>query len=375
MNKDNQCTIMIAAGGTGGHVYPGLAVARALQEQGVNVVWIGTRKGLEARVIPEAGIEMAWLNVSGLRGKGVKTLLLAPFKLMQALIEAIGIIKKHKPAAVLGMGGFVAGPGCFVAAIMGKPVLIHEQNAIAGLTNKLLSKVAKQVLEAFPNTFPAAAKIRAVGNPVRADIVCLPEPALRYQNGSDKPLKLLVVGGSLGALALNENVPKALALLPKAQRPQVIHQSGKKTLDIAQKAYAAADVEADVTSFIEDMASAYADADLVICRAGAMTVSELAAVGVASILVPYPYAVDDHQTANAAYLADAGAAIIMQQDTMTAESLYEVLQALLEDRAKLLEMSRIARRLAKPKATQEVVEHCLSFAKCQSLSPQQEVQS
>lgn len=363
VNSQQNCTIMIAAGGTGGHVYPGLAVARALEAQGIKVVWIGTRKGLEARVIPEAGIEMAWLNVSGLRGKGIKTLLLAPFKLVRALFEATQLILKHKPAAVLGMGGFVAGPGCLMAAILGKPVLIHEQNAVAGLTNKLLAKVAKQVLEAFPNTFATHKKVLAVGNPVRQAITTLPTPNERFQLRPAQ-LSLLVVGGSLGALALNENVPKALALLDENLRLNVLHQSGAKTLDVAQKMYAEQGIQAEVVSYIEDMASAYAKADLVICRAGAMTISELAAVGVGSILVPYPYAVDDHQTANAAYLADQKAAILMPQPSLTPEHLADTLRSLLQDRTTLLAMAEQARGLAKPHATTEVANKCKQFAKC-----------
>jgi UDP-N-acetylglucosamine--N-acetylmuramyl-(pentapeptide) pyrophosphoryl-undecaprenol N-acetylglucosamine transferase len=370
MSQNKTCTIMIAAGGTGGHVYPGLAVARELQAQGVNVVWIGTHKGLEARVIPEAGIEMAWLHVSGLRGKGVKTLLLAPFKVMKALLEALGIMLKHKPDAVLGMGGFVAGPGGFVAAMMGKPVVIHEQNAIAGLTNKLLAKVARKVMPAFPKAFPEGEKVEVVGNPVRADIVALPDPEQRFAQHTDK-VKVLVVGGSLGALALNENVPKALALLNEDIRPDVMHQSGVKTLETAQQCYADAGVNAEVVSFIEDMANVYANADLVICRAGAMTVSELAAVGIASILVPYPYAVDDHQTANAAYLADAGAAIIMQQRDMTPELLAETLRTLITDKDRLKNMSIKARQMAKPEATRHVAETCLQLAGCQAMKKEQ----
>lgn len=371
MSKKNTCTIMIAAGGTGGHVYPGLAVARALQAQGVNVVWIGTHNGLEARVIPEADIEMAWLHVSGLRGKGAKTLLLAPFKLMKALMEAIGIMLKHKPAAVLGMGGFVAGPGGFVAAMMGKPVVIHEQNAIAGLTNKLLSKVACKVMPAFPNAFPEGGKVEVVGNPVRADIAALPDPEQRFAEHTGK-VKVLVVGGSLGALALNENVPKALALLDEDIRPQVMHQSGVKTLETAKQCYANVGVKAEVVSFIEDMSAVYADADLVICRAGAMTVSELAAVGIASILVPFPYAVDDHQTANAAYLADVGAAIIMQQRDMTPELLAETLRTLVTDKDRLKDMAVKARQMAKPDATRHVAETCLQLAGCQGMDMNKE---
>ena len=352
--------IMIAAGGTGGHVYPGLAVAKELEARGVQIVWMGTHNGLEARVIPEANIEMAWLNITGLRGKGVTTLLLAPIRLLMALGQSFAIMLKHKPAAVLGMGGFVAGPGGLLAALMAKPVLIHEQNAVAGLTNRLLSRVAKKVLEAFPNTFDMD-KVVSVGNPVRKEITQIAEPKQRLANRQGK-IRLLIVGGSLGALALNQTVPKALALLDKSIRPEVIHQAGKRTYDTATQAYIDAGVEAKVVPYIEDMAEIYTWADLVICRAGAMTVSELAAAGVASVLVPFPHAVDDHQTANARYLSDQGAALLCPQSEMTAESLAEDLGKLLSDRQTILDMSERARALAKPEATQQVADYCMQFA-------------
>ncbi len=352
--------IMIAAGGTGGHVYPGLAVAKELEERGVRIVWMGTHNGLEARVIPEAGIEMAWLNITGLRGKGAVTLLMAPIRLIMALAQSIAIMVKHKPAAVLGMGGFVAGPGGLVAALMGKPVLIHEQNAVSGLTNRLLSRVARKVLEAFPNTFDLK-KVVSVGNPVRREITQIAAPEERLANRTGK-VRLLIVGGSLGALALNQTVPEALALLPEELKPEVMHQAGKQTFETASKAYKEAGVEANVVSYIEDMAEVYAWADLVICRAGAMTISELAAAGVASILVPFPYAVDDHQTANARYLSDKGAALLCPQSEITAESLAQDLDNLLSNRQKLREMSQQARALAKPHATEHVADFCMQFA-------------
>lgn len=353
--------VLITAGGTGGHVYPGLAVARALQAQSIPVIWMGTHAGLEARVIPEAGIEMAWLNVTGLRGKGWKTLVLAPFRLLMALAQSVQIMLKHKPAAVLGMGGFVAGPGGLVAALMGKPVIIHEQNAIAGLTNKLLSKVSRRVLEGFPGTFAAQDKVQAVGNPVRRDITELPDPLVRLADRDDQPVHILVVGGSLGAQALNETVPHALERL-KGIDIEVRHQAGKRTLQTAQNEYKAAGVDGDVTEFIEDMAEAYGWADLIICRAGALTVAEVAAAGLAAILVPYPYAVDDHQAANGRYLADNGAAMQIKQHDLTVEMLADLLQSLCGNRQQLRDMSVKARQLAKPLATAQVAAICAAYA-------------
>ncbi|OQX04082.1 MAG: undecaprenyldiphospho-muramoylpentapeptide beta-N-acetylglucosaminyltransferase [Thiothrix lacustris] len=362
MANKTQRPIMITAGGTGGHVYPGLAVARALIAQGIPVVWMGTRKGLEARVIPEAGIDMAWLDVNGLRGKGWQTLLLAPVNLMRALWQSVQIMRTHKPAAVLGMGGFVAGPGGLMAALLGTPVVIHEQNAVAGLTNKLLSRFSRRVLEGFPGTFASSQKVMATGNPVRLDIASLPAPLERLADRDDQPVHILVVGGSLGAQALNQIVPQALAQFAVTSRPMVRHQAGVKNIDAARSEYATAGVDAQVTPFIEDMAEAYAWADLVICRSGALTIAELAATGVAALLVPYPYAVDDHQTANAKYLADNGAALLLQQRDLTADTLAGVLKTLCADRAQLRQMSVASRALAKPHATAQVAAICAAYA-------------
>ncbi len=358
----DKAPIMITAGGTGGHVYPGLAVARALQEQGIPVVWMGTKKGLEARVIPEAGIEMAWLEVSGIRGKGAAALLMAPFRLTKALLQSVKIMKKYRPAAVLGMGGFVAGPGGLVASMMGIPVIIHEQNARAGTTNKLLSRVVLEILEGFPGTFPKKRDALAVGNPVRPEIAALPVPEERLAGREDKPFALLVVGGSLGAKALNELVPRALCNLPKELPIEVVHQAGEATLELAEKTYKAAAVPAHIVPFIEDMAGAYEWADLIICRAGALTIAEVSAAGLASILVPYPYAIDDHQTENAKYLAEKGAAILAKQDELTQEALTQVLEALMTDRDRLLEMSNKARDAAMPDATQKTAIICADIA-------------
>ena len=354
--------ILITAGGTGGHVYPGLAVARALMAQDIPVVWMGTEAGLEARVVPAAGIDMAWLTISGLRGKGWKTLLMAPFKLVMALIQSVQIMLKYKPAAVLGMGGFVAGPGGLVAALMGRPVIIHEQNAVPGLTNKLLSKVSRRVLEGFPGTFRRSAKVQATGNPVRMDIAELPAPLERLADRDDEPVHVLVVGGSLGAAALNNVMPKALAKLAPEQRPLVRHQAGTRNIEQAKQFYAESAVDADVTAFIEDMAEAYGWADLIICRSGALTIAEIAAAGLAAVLVPFPYAVDDHQTANGMYLVENGAALLIQQNELDAERLAEVLGELCANRGRLVQMGVAARELSKPLATMQVAAICAAYA-------------
>lgn len=359
--KQNLGPILITAGGTGGHVYPGLAVACALQAQDIPVIWMGTKKGLEARVIPDAGFEMVYLSVSGLRGKGITSLLAAPFQLAKALFQSLMIMLKVKPSAVLGMGGFVAGPGGLVASMMGKPVVIHEQNAIPGLTNKLLSKVSKKVLEGFPGTFSGLNNTIGIGNPVRLDIASIEHPMQRLENRSGRA-HVLVFGGSLGAQALNEVVPMALGEIALDKRPIVRHQAGKDKENSTERVYEKMGVVAEITPFIEDMAEAYEWADLVICRSGALTVAELAAAGIASIMVPYPYAVDDHQTANAKYLSEAGAAVLMPQDEMSKTSLSDLLDELCMDRSKLLEMSIKARELAKPQATEEVAAICAKLA-------------
>ena len=343
--------VMIMAGGTGGHVYPALAVADELRARGVPVVWMGTRKGIEARLVPAANIEMEWLGVSGLRGKGVMTLLAAPVKLLHACYQAWQILRRRQPCAVLGMGGFVAGPGGLMARLMGKPLLIHEQNAVPGLTNRLLAKIATQVMQAFPGSFKQ--KSAHVGNPVRREIAALPSPEQRMKN-REGALRLLVFGGSLGAAHLNAVVPEALAELDK--KIIVRHQSGEKNLQQTQLNYANAKVQAKVTAYIEDMADAYSWADIVLCRAGAMTIAELAAAGVASILVPYPHAVDDHQTANARYLSDQDAALLIPQNELDASRLRALLDEL--DRSRCLHMANRARQLGMPESTRIVAEYC-----------------
>ncbi|GAB6040207.1 undecaprenyldiphospho-muramoylpentapeptide beta-N-acetylglucosaminyltransferase [Endothiovibrio diazotrophicus] len=349
-------TVLIMAGGTGGHVFPALAVAERLRADGVEVVWMGTRAGLEARVIPAAGIEMEWVSVAGLRGKGLLRLLAAPLKLIRALLQALAILRRRTPCAVLGMGGFVTGPGGVAARLLGVPLLIHEQNSVAGLTNRLLSRIASRVMEAFPGSLSGA---QFAGNPVRGPITAVAEPAARLAGRSGRP-RLLVVGGSLGAASLNQTVPLALAALDPDKRPEVWHQTGSRNLEEAETRYRAAGVAARVVPFIESMEEAYGWADLVLCRAGALTVAELAAVGVASLLVPYPHAVDDHQTGNARFLSEAGAARLLPQPEFTAEGLAGLLHELCGDRPQLLAMAEAARRLGRPDATERVARECLA---------------
>jgi len=349
-------TLLVMAGGTGGHVMPALAVAERLRGEGWRVVWLGTRAGMEARLAVEKGFDMAWVKVAGVRGKGLLAKLLLPFNLLTAFWQAARAIFRERPDAALGMGGYVAFPGGMMAALLAKPLVIHEQNAVAGLTNRVLSHVADRVLLGLPLAGGDAALGRTaewVGNPVRPEIAALPAPPARMANRAG-PLRLLVVGGSLGASALNERVPLALARIPAAQRPLVRHQSGRAHLDSLRAHYAAAGVEAECLDFIADMAAAYAWADVVICRAGALTVAEVAASGSAALFVPFPFAVDDHQTANARFLADAGAAWLKQQTELTPESLADWLQGL--GREEILARSEKARALAKPDATARVAE-------------------
>ncbi len=353
--------ILILAGGTGGHVYPALAVARALQAGSHDVVWLGTHRGLESRVVPAAGIPIEWVAVSGLRGKGAWTLLLAPFRLFYALWQSLVIMLRHRPAAVLGMGGFVSGPGGLAAWLTRRPLVIHEQNAVAGMTNRLLARLARVVLQAFPGSFNSARPVETVGNPVRPDITAIENPDTRLA-GRTGSLRLLVLGGSQGALALNEAVPAALALLPDDIRPEVRHQTGERTAAAAQAAYERHGIDARLEPFIEDMASAYAWADLVICRAGALTVAELSAAGLPAIFIPFPAAVDDHQTANARPMVEAGAGDILQQADMDDQSLAGLLQKWLGSRNALLEGARRARALAMPDSLARITNHCLLAA-------------
>ena len=353
--------VLIMAGGTGGHVMPALAVAACLQAQNIPVVWLGTPKGLEARLVPQAGYPIEWISVAGLRGKGIMRLLRAPFMLAHALFQAWVLIRRIRPRVVLGMGGFASGPGGIAARCLGIPLVVHEQNAIPGMTNRVLSRFASIVLEAFPGAFAAKRRAVAIGNPVRAEIAALPAPAVRWAERHDAP-RLLVLGGSQGAQALNECLPQALRLLAPELSVQIWHQTGANGYDMTVAAYAAAAVPARLEAFIDDMASAYGWADLVLCRAGALTVAELAAAGVGAVLVPFPYAVDDHQTANARYLEQAGAAHIVPQDQLDHESLAQHLSKLLQDRQELLRMAEAARTLARAEAAAQVAQYCLQAA-------------
>ena len=353
MNK-----VLIMAGGTGGHVFPALALARLLRKHSLEVVWLGTRKGIEARVVPAENIPIEWLSIGGLRGKSSLTLLAAPFRLLVALKQALSVMRKHQPRVVVGLGGFVTGPGGVAAWLTRKPIVIHEQNAVAGFTNRCLSTLATEVLEAFPGSFKAGVEARAIGNPVRQDILAVAAPATRFATRSGA-IRILVFGGSQGAARLNAVVPFALARLAGSVNFEIRHQAGERGLDAAKKSYSDARVRADVTAFIQDMAEAYAWADLIVCRSGALTVSELAAVGVAAVLVPFPAAVDDHQTRNAGYLVAEGAAVLIPERELSAERLAAELQTLCAGRGKLLAMAERARLLARPHAAEELAESCL----------------
>ena len=350
-------TLMIMAGGTGGHVYPAMAVADALLVQGWKVVWLCTEGGMENRLIANKPYQKAMISMRGVRGKGYLGWLLLPFKLLIALSQSAQAMRQHQPDVVLGMGGFAAFPGGLMAKLLGKPLVVHEQNSVAGLTNKVLAPLANKVLAAFPAAFGAKALL--LGNPVRADICAIAEPAKRAK-GRRGPLRLLVVGGSLGAQALNEVLPVALAQLDKKDRPIVVHQAGEKHIANLTQRYEQLAVEAEPKAFIDDMAAMYAWADLLICRAGALTVAELSAAGVASLLVPFPHAVDDHQTGNAHYLSDAGAALLMPQAEFTVEKVAALLQGM--TRKQCLDMAIKARGLGMPEATTKVATICMELA-------------
>ncbi|WP_323121557.1 undecaprenyldiphospho-muramoylpentapeptide beta-N-acetylglucosaminyltransferase [Burkholderia alba] len=353
-------TLMVMAGGTGGHVFPGLAVAHRMEAQGWRVVWLGNPAGMEATLVPKHGIPMEYVRFGGLRGKGLKTKLMLPFNLLRACGQSLAVLRRVKPDVVLGMGGYITFPAGVMTALTGRPLVLHEQNSIGGLANKVLAKLAKRVLVAFPGALPHA---EWTGNPIRAELARTAPPEARYAARSGK-LNLLVVGGSLGAAALNEVVPRALALMPPAERPQVVHQAGAKHIETLKSNYEAAGLaygsDVQLLPFIDDMAAAYANADLVICRSGAMTVAEIAAVGVAALFVPFPYAVDDHQTTNAAFLADEGAAVLVQQRDLSAELLADWLRS--QSRESLAAMAERSRSLAKPDATDEVARACAAAA-------------
>ena len=354
--------VLIMAGGTGGHVFPALALARLLRERSLPVIWLGTSRGLEARVIPAEGIPIEHLSVAGLRGKGALAWLLAPLRLTYALLQALSIMRRHRPVVVVGLGGFVTGPGGVAAWLTRRPLVIHEQNAVAGFTNRCLAHLARQVLEAFPGSFGHEVHARVIGNPVRSDISAVPPPAARFA-GRIGPVRILVIGGSQGATRLNAVVPFALKRLASWLPFDVRHQAGERWIDAGRASYQQAGVRADVRPFIEDMSEAYGWADLVICRAGALTVSELAAVGVAAVLVPYPGSVDNHQAYNAQYLVRADAAVVIADRELTEERLATELQRLCAGRGKLLAMAERARALAKPRAADELAASCLDLAR------------
>jgi UDP-N-acetylglucosamine--N-acetylmuramyl-(pentapeptide) pyrophosphoryl-undecaprenol N-acetylglucosamine transferase len=358
-------TVLIMAAGTGGHVFPALAVALKLQEQNVRTEWMGTHQGMENRLLEGSGIQIHAVSAKGLKGKGIARLIAAPFMLAQALIQSMRILSKVQPDCVLGMGGFVSGPGGLATKLMGRKLVIHEQNAVPGFTNKLLAKIANQVFEAFPNTFTKNAKIIHTGNPLRKEIVALSAQSRNIRNSSQR-LRILVLGGSQGALAINEVVPDVLADFPKEIRPSVWHQTGERTLERTQAAYAdkGLDSEDDITiaAFISDMAEAYSWADLVICRSGASTVSEIAAVGLPSILIPYPHHSDQQQTQNANWLIQAGAAFLLEQKGLTAAALKALVVELHENRNKLQQMSDISKSIAIRDADEIIARRCLELA-------------
>ena len=348
-------TLLIMAGGTGGHIFPGLAVAEQARAAGWEVVWMGARGGMEERLVPRHGYGTAWIRAKAARGKGLLQKLLLPANLLFSFWESARHIRRIRPDVVLGLGGYVAFPGGMMASLLGKPLALHEQNAIAGLANKVLAGVSDKVMVAFPDTLSRA---EWTGNPVRSDIASIAVPEERFRDRQG-PLRILVVGGSLGAQALNEAVPRALALLSDC--PTVVHQAGEKHIDALRTNYAAAGVQGELVAFIDDMARRYAEADLVICRAGAVTIAELSAGGMASVLVPFPFAVDDHQTANARFLADRGAAVLLPQTELRPERLAELIRKM--DRTTLLQMARKARDLGKPEAAKVVAQRCMELAR------------
>ncbi len=359
---DSRRPIMVMAGGTGGHVFPALAVANYLRDKGENIIWMGTRSGIESRLVPAENFPIEWLSVQGLRGKGKLVLALAPFKLLQACYQAMMLLLKHRPRAVLGMGGFASGPGGFMAWLLRIPLIIHEQNAVTGLTNKLLSRFATLKFFAFPSAASLIKGGRVVGNPVRQEIVDMEPPQKRLGRHSRNTMNVLILGGSLGAKTLNETVPDALKSIDRANRPVIRHQCGSRHLTECTIRYQHNEVDAEVVEFIDDMKAAYEWSDLVICRAGALTIAELAAAGVASILIPYPYAVDDHQFVNAGFLSAVDAAIVVRDESFTAQYLSQKLLHFLSHKEELLQMACQAREVAYTDATQQVAAGILQEA-------------
>lgn len=355
-------SILIMAGGTGGHIYPALAVATYLQEKNFSLYWLGTKNGLESKIIPARGIKLLTINFHGLRGKGILRWITAPFYLFIAICHAMLILSRYKPAIVLGMGGFVTAPGGFAAWLMRIPLCVHEQNAIAGLSNRFLAPFARIVMQAFPDTFPPSSNAQTTGNPLRREIINIAEPERRFKDRVDDSLRVLVIGGSSGAKVLNETVPDALAILGDRINLQVKHQTGYKNYDTTTARYRSLNISVELLAYIDDMAIAYQWADLILCRAGAMTVAEISAVGLPAIFIPYAYAVDDHQTANARYLSNAGAAILIQESEFNASRLADLLQKLSSDRAHLLKMANLCLTMATTKATEQIADSCMGVA-------------
>lgn len=358
--------IMIMAGGTGGHVFPGLAVAQALRARDRSVVWLGTERGIEARVVPSQGIDIEWITIAGVRGRGVAAYLSAPFRIVGAVAQALGALKRRKPSAVLGMGGFVSGPGGVAAWLARKPLILHEQNSVAGTTNRLLAPLAARVFASFPDSFPAWARAEVVGNPVRASIAPTDVPRERLAARGAERRRLFVIGGSQGARALNRTLPAALAALRPEQRPAVWHQAGRLEIEQTRIAYASAGVEARVDAFIDDVSAAFRWADLVVARAGASTLAELAIVGVGAILVPLPTAIDDHQTMNARHFTAKGAGLVIAERDLKPESLAQALASCLGDLGRLIAMAEAARREALPDAADRIARVCVELAEARA---------
>jgi len=351
-----KATALVMAGGTGGHIFPGLAVAEALRERGWRVHWLGAPGSMESQLVPPRGFPLETIDFSGLRGKGLKTLVFLPLRLLRAFWQSITVVRRVRPDVVIGLGGYITFPGGMMSVLLGKPLVLHEQNSVAGMANRVLAGVADRVFTAFPGVLKRATW---VGNPLRPAFLNQPEPAQRFA-GRSGPLRLLVVGGSLGAKALNEAVPKALALIAPHERPQVLHQSGARQIDELRANYAAAGVQAQLTPFIDDTATAFAEADLIVCRAGASTVTEIAAVGAAAVFVPFPFAVDDHQTTNARFLVDAGGGWLMPQRDLTSESLAILIRG--TTRAELARRAAAARAMRKTTATDDMIAACEALA-------------
>ncbi len=354
--------VMILAGGTGGHVFPALAVANELKQRGVPIIWVGTEKGIEARVVPAAGISLVLMHVQGLRGKGLIQYLRAPIIIVKALLEGLRIVRKYQPCALLGMGGFVSGPCALIGVLLRKPLIIHEQNAVVGLTNRILAPLSKIMFTGFPIRHKKT-RLEYSGNPVRSELMSMADPKVRL-NRAGKHKRLLIIGGSLGALALNNLLPEVIKILSQTMPIDVWHQTGVNKRERVLWSYQQHDLHVQVDEFIEDMAKAYAWADLIVCRSGAITLAEIAAVGLGSVLVPFPYAVDDHQTANARSYVEADAACLLSESELTAEKLAMLLKTLLADDQRLISMAQAAKKLGQINASKRVADACMDACGC-----------